>query len=1027
MGAKRRWGIAAALLAASVAGSAARAQDAQTEERIKKQLEDKKRAQEANQKRGADADARSNETPEQRLARAKLLAESEHDYENALALVSRVANDEKVASELRAQGFVVAARCMNQLGRADEARAMLQKAAQQAGPAADEAKRLLDGGQTDQQLELRIAKAIEVLFSNSAPANEVFEQIRTSQTARDLIWLGAPAVPRLVRVLGDSDHLANVSGAAYLLAAINSEEVASALREAVRRSDPLYKRAILKGTMFITNKRAEPTRSAVMTMLQDPDARVREWMLVDARELAELSEVVPLTFDPEDRVRIAAWTTLREGYDADEKLVDSLQRCLKEDHDPVRLAAVSLFGGNASRALFRFAKAHTLFVESLLDPVLTSDQNWSQGWGAMGRGPNGQELKIDSPVSIDLFVKVGSALGPYARNDGKKQLEVGDHRNRAWAGALSKSSQAVSPSDGHVGWPVEDRGKVWPLLRLGVGPWINPWVVENARAEDLPAIAENSVACGEVSLVRSVIDRMTARPASKQGAVEYVWSDLPRDVRSSVAKSLLQVFDADVAAMDTARPFQDGRLRMTTDMLIKLGTAESDGALVRALQKVPETGFVVALLDRRDPPVDLARVAELVTVPVVTTNSQPSLKRNQALDRRDAGHVDAFSEVLARCYELGLEASVGAKNRPLPCGIVWMVSTPSDASHLPPSDWAVRWAPAFSESELRAAFEACAKVNSPTFWTDVRTAVSLIPQDGPLDPVGKALLEVAARHLAGTTATSIGQSTRKDLIESLLRRRAPAWEELALAYLTDPDFASSVLNNLPAITPEMLARVAPSGDRAAKRSRDTTDTVREKLVDRMWNARDESIRARIPEYLKDPDGGVREAAIKATLSAFPDRALDLILPMARDEMSEVRFALCKSLGSVFDRRAIPVLVDLLQDSSLDVRAAAKISLDSLQYTFEQKEKWKRVLEGGGLDSANAAEALVKQAAAGQPKATRLVAIESLGTLAVAETLPVLIQFMGDGDLEIAAAAKDAVARINRQSKSGKDAKPPSDH
>jgi HEAT repeat protein len=149
--------------------------------------------------------------------------------------------------------------------------------------------------------------------------------------------------------------------------------------------------------------------------------------------------------------------------------------------------------------------------------------------------------------------------------------------------------------------------------------------------------------------------------------------------------------------------------------------------------------------------------------------------------------------------------------------------------------------------------------------------------------------------------------------------------------------------------------------------------------------------------------------------------------MARDEMSQVRFALCKSLGSVFDRRAIPVLVDLLQDSSLDVRAAAKISLDSLQYTFEQKEKWKRVLEGGGLDSANAAEALVKQAAAGQPKATRLVAIESLGTLAVAETLPVLIQFMGDGDLEIAAAAKDAVARINRQSKSGKDAKPPSDH
>jgi hypothetical protein len=289
------------------------------------------------------------------------------------------------------------------------------------------------------------------------------------------------------------------------------------------------------------------------------------------------------------------------------------------------------------------------------------------------------------------------------------------------------------------------------------------------------------------------------------------------------------------------------------------------------------------------------------------------------------------------------------------------------------------------------------------------------------------LLEVAARHLAGATATSITEPMREDLIKLLLRRRAPGWEGLALAYLAHPDHASSVLNNLPAITPEMLARVAPSGDSAAKGSRNTTDTIREKLVDRMPGERDESIRARIPDYLKDPVGRVRAAALKATLSAFPDRALDLILPLAHDENSGVRFALAESLGAVFDRRAIPVLVELLQDPSEGVRGVAKKSLDSLQYVFEQKEKWKRVLEGAGLDSTNAAEALVKQAAAGQPKATRIIAIESLGTLGVAETLPVLIQFMGDGDAEIAAAATEAVTRINRQSKTGKDAKPPSDH
>jgi hypothetical protein len=535
------------------------------------------------------------------------------------------------------------------------------------GPAADEAKRLLDAGMTDQQLELRIAKAIEELFSNPASANEMPDHLRNSQTARDLVWLGAPAVPRLVRVLGDADHLASVTGAAYLLASINSEEAASALRDAVRRPDPLYKRAIFKGFERNTNGPVEPSRSAVMTMLGDPDARVREWMLVDARNLASLPEVVPLTSDSEDRVRIAAWNALRPRDSADEKLVSALRRCLKEDHDPVRLAAVSLFGGDVNRALFRFASARTLFVESLLDPVLTeSGQVWTSGWGAMGFGPKGVEMQIDSPVSIDLFVKVGNALGPCSRSDGGNFREVGDHRNRAWAGALSKSSQAVSQPDRRVGWPVEDREKVWPLLRLGVGSSIHNWVAENARAEDLPAIAENALACDEVFVLKHAIERVIARPASNRTAVEMHWSDLSPEVRSSVAKSLLPIFDADVAAMDPAHPFQNERPRTTADLLIKLGTAESDGVLVRVLQKVPVKEFVGALLDRRDPPVDLARVAELATIPL-PRDGYSLEKRNQGLGRLAAGHVAAFSEVLARGYELGLDAGGETKNGPRPC------------------------------------------------------------------------------------------------------------------------------------------------------------------------------------------------------------------------------------------------------------------------------------------------------------------------------------------------------------------------
>ena len=74
-----------------------------------------------------------------------------------------------------------------------------------------------------------------------------------------------------------------------------------------------------------------------------------------------------------------------------------------------------------------------------------------------------------------------------------------------------------------------------------------------------------------MSLVKSVIERLIAR-RSTNGEVVWHWSDLPPAVRASVAKTLLQVFEADVAAMDTAHAFQEGRLSMTTNLLIKLGT-----------------------------------------------------------------------------------------------------------------------------------------------------------------------------------------------------------------------------------------------------------------------------------------------------------------------------------------------------------------------------------------------------------------------------------------------------------------------
>jgi HEAT repeat protein len=56
--------------------------------------------------------------------------------------------------------------------------------------------------------------------------------------------------------------------------------------------------------------------------------------------------------------------------------------------------------------------------------------------------------------------------------------------------------------------------------------------------------------------------------------------------------------------------------------------------------------------------------------------------------------------------------------------------------------------------------------------------------------------------------------------------------------------------------------------------------------------------------------------------------------------------------------------------------------------------------------------LIAQAQADQPKAQRLLALGSLAVLAAPEALPYLIDHTEDGDAEIAAAAREAIARIH---------------
>lgn len=131
----------------------------------------------------------------------------------------------------------------------------------------------------------------------------------------------------------------------------------------------------------------------------------------------------------------------------------------------------------------------------------------------------------------------------------------------------------------------------------------------------------------------------------------------------------------------------------------------------------------------------------------------------------------------------------------------------------------------------------------------------------------------------------------------------------------------------------------------------------------------------------------------------------------------LRIEAIERMARALDKSHVPLFLECLRDPSEKVREAAQKALREIEFYVEQTERWQRIGRAGGLEATSAAEALLEQARKGD-KPTRLLALGSLGALAVAETLPVLIEMAKDQDPEIAAAARAAVLQVQatRQAK-----------
>ena len=132
------------------------------------------------------------------------------------------------------------------------------------------------------------------------------------------------------------------------------------------------------------------------------------------------------------------------------------------------------------------------------------------------------------------------------------------------------------------------------------------------------------------------------------------------------------------------------------------------------------------------------------------------------------------------------------------------------------------------------------------------------------------------------------------------------------------------------------------------------------------------------------------------------------------EDESLRLPALHRADNIFDERLVEPLLACLRDPVESRREQAQKALDAQRAWLEEEARWARLRADTRLDATSAADALLTQSAADQPKPIRLAAIRSLGTLALPETLPILIEMLRDQDREITAAASAAIERINRE-------------
>jgi HEAT repeat protein len=940
----------------------------------------------------------SKESAAQRLERAVLVDESEHDAARAIELYTGVATDPAASKELRAKAWLRCGKTQKRLGKDDDAKKSFESAAALEGDAAEEAKRIVSGKDEEtQRLRDQVVEKLGDLshFANSLPSQTKLDEIRPFN---ELVWIGEPAVPLLELNATEKGPNRNPNLAALqtlALVEIGGERAAAALRRVVSDSDPLYQRAFVAWLALTSKMEKEPVRTELLGLLRQPDPRIRVLAIDRLQRVAKIEELVQLVRDPNEEVRVAAVDALGRlqrhasgGYS--DVVVAALRDAASDSSKSVRAAVCTAFSDGT---LLRNRPGRELFLDLLTrDDLFDGDERWAQN--AVNSWSVGT---LTSPPSATRLLEVARKLGPF------HELTSGRSTTPRQWGLLAFVGKCCSTENGQSApperWSHAERPALWEMVRLGVVEVAN-WTQERASVEDAVGVAEAVADYGSATAFSGFL----SVNASKLGE-----ADRPRFVAA-----MIRLFDAIDLTMRRAPELQrSGELSRILEIVVQIGSDDGDRALLERAPKVKNPLFYADLLLRRSRPPKDAVLAGFLGLDVdhsADATSQATIRSRIVRRLARSGAPELLAQ-LPHAYELGLEPLDVASDEPTrrsngPLGVRG-VNELLFKFHKVVDDRT--WAPIYDADATARVFEACAKSGTAAFWQDVAHGLSNLGSE-PRDELRERLTAIVRDHMTAipdSAQTIDGAKLRDVVLKSWLSNSGPQWEPFVVEHFDDPALQSAIVAAMPSIP-------AKVGDRLFELVPRLPDESLYNVMFACARSDDPKLREKTFDFLHHASTNVRSRALYVVFRHFRERALEAAASLATDPEWQVRRDLMSQLGETFDRRAIPPLIEALRDPNSMVRDEAKKSLEKIQFYVENKERWTKLLEGSGLEAGDAAAALLKQAAATQPKATRVAAIESLGTLGVAETLPMLIQFMGDADGDVAKAAKAAVDRVNRR-------------